>query len=155
MYLHAWKCKCNSLYSSSWTNTPAYQSFYFYTLELSCVCVCICIHTMLLNGETKKIFKNFEISLACAFLELDTHHCVHRLNQNNVLKGGRQIPVRGHRLKQTQLSDLRLLRLCGNRPPHFNCKLIKIDYIKQKKIVYCEGLSLKPGKCVMFTMKSK
>ena len=48
--------------------------------------------------ERQKIFKNVEISLACAypFLELDTRHCVHRLTQSNVLKDGRQIPVRGH-----------------------------------------------------------
>lgn len=66
--------------------------------------LCVCMYTYThdaLNAETKKIFKNVEISLACAypFLELDTHHCVHRLNQNNVLKDEHQIPVRGHRLK--------------------------------------------------------
>ena len=121
--------------------------------------LCVCMHTHThdaLNGETKKSLKMLKSvwHVHTQFFELDTHHCAHRLNQSNVLKGGRQIPVRGHRLKQTQLSDLRLLRLCGNRPPHFNCKLIKMDYINQK-VVYCEGLSLKPGKCVMFTMKSK
>lgn len=71
----------------------------------------------------------------------------------DALNHGRWILARGHRLKWIERSDLRSLKHCGNRPPHFGYKLIKMGSKKER--LYCEVLCLEAGRYKMFAKENK